>query len=61
MNRIVALAYGRLSYLVFLASFLYAIGFTVPHATGLFLTWTKVKMNDDGQAAANLPTVGGTK
>lgn len=33
----------------------------IPHATGLFLTWMKVKMNDDGQAAANLPTVGGTK
>ncbi len=33
----------------------------VPHATGLSLTWMKVKMDDDGQAAANLPTVGGTK
>ena len=33
----------------------------IPHATGLFLTWMKVKMNYDGQAAANLPTAGGTK
>jgi hypothetical protein len=33
----------------------------VPHATGLFLTWMKVKMNDDRQVDANLPTVGGTK
>ena len=33
----------------------------IPRATGLFLTWLKVKLNYDGQAAANLPTAGGTK